>query len=251
MATGRPRPGPCAADTAGCGESVMAADALVLFGATGDLARKKLFPALYHLAAAKRLGVPVVGVAVSDWDDGQLRGYAAEAVRAGVGRVDSQVLEELVGGLVMVSGDYQDPAVFAALAGRLSGAGAVRPVHYLAIPPGLFPVVVAGLAGAGLGGEGRGGFYDGVGAIRDVIQNHLLQVVALLAMEPPVDAEPDSLRDEKVKIFKAMRPADPARLVRGQYEGYLDELGVAPRSTVETFAALTVEIDSWRWAGVP
>src|SRR6266568_4460728 len=155
MATGRPRPGPCAADTAGCGESVMAADALVLFGATGDLARKKLFPALYHLAAAKRLGVPVVGVAVSDWDDGQLRGYAAEAVRAGVGRVDSQVLEELVGGLVMVSGDYQDPAVFAALAGRLSGAGAVRPVHYLAIPPGLFPVVVAGLAGAGLGGDAR------------------------------------------------------------------------------------------------
>jgi glucose-6-phosphate 1-dehydrogenase len=101
------------------------------------------------------------------------------------------------------------------------------------------------------GVEGRGGFYDGVGAIRDVIQNHLLQVVALLAMEPPVDAEPDSLRDEKVKVLKAMRPADPARLVRGQYEGYHGEPGVAPGSAVETFAALRLEIDSWRWAGVP
>jgi glucose-6-phosphate 1-dehydrogenase len=101
------------------------------------------------------------------------------------------------------------------------------------------------------GVEGRGGFYDGVGAIRDVIQNHLLQVVALLAMEPPVDAEPDSLRDEKVKILKAMRPAGPARLVRGQYQGYHGEPGVAPGSAVETFAALRLEIDSWRWAGVP
>ncbi len=101
------------------------------------------------------------------------------------------------------------------------------------------------------GVEGRGGFYDEVGAIRDVVQNHLLQVVALLAMEPPVDAEPDSLRDEKVKVLKAMRPADPSCLVRGQYEGYRDEPGVAPGSAVETFAALRLEIDSWRWAGVP
>jgi glucose-6-phosphate 1-dehydrogenase len=309
----------------------MRADALVLFGATGDLARKKLFPALYHLAAAKRLDVPIVAVAFSDWDDARLRGYATEAVAAAVGQVDGPVLDELASGLVMVSGDYRDSATFAALARRLSEAGAVRPVHYLAIPPGLFPVVVQGLARTGLGRgarvvvekpfgrdlasarelnevlhaafpersifridhylgkepvenllvfrfanaflepiwnrryvssvqvtmaetfgvEGRGGFYDGVGAIRDVIQNHLLQVVALLAMEPPVDAEPDSLRDEKVKILKAMRPADPARLVRGQYEGYHDEPGVAPGSTVETFAALRLEIDSWRWAGVP
>jgi len=309
----------------------MRADALVLFGATGDLARKKLFPALYHLAAAKRLHVPIVAVAFSDWDDAQLRGYATDAVAAAVGQVDGPVLDELARGLVMVSGDYRDPATFAALARRLSEAGAVRPVHYLAIPPGLFPVVVQGLAGTGLGRgarvvvekpfgrdlasarelnevlhaafpersifridhylgkepvenllvfrfanaflepiwnrryvssvqvtmaetfgvEGRGGFYDGVGAIRDVIQNHLLQVVALLAMEPPVDAEPDSLRDEKVKILKAMLPADPARLVRGQYDGYQDEPGVAPGSAAETFAAVRLEIDSWRWAGVP
>ena len=309
----------------------MRADALVLFGATGDLARKKLFPALYQLAAAKRLGVPIVAVAVSDWDDARLRAYATEAVGAAGGQVDGPVLEELAGGLAMVSGDYRDPATFAALARRLAEAGAVRPVYYLAIPPALFPVVVQGLAGAGPGGgarvvvekpfgrdlasarelnrvlhevfpersifridhylgkeavenllvfrfantflepiwnrryvasvqvtmaedfgvEGRGGFYDGVGAIRDVIQNHLLQVVALLAMEPPVDAEPDSLRDEKVKVLKAMRPAAPARLVRGQYDGYRGERGVAAGSAVETFAALRLEIDSWRWAGVP
>jgi glucose-6-phosphate 1-dehydrogenase len=101
------------------------------------------------------------------------------------------------------------------------------------------------------GVEGRGGFYDSVGAVRDVVQNHLLQVVALLAMEPPVDAHPDSVRDEKVKVLKAMRPADPTHLVRGQYEGYLDEPGVARGSTVETFAALRLEIESWRWANVP
>ena len=309
----------------------MRADALVLFGATGDLARKKLFPALYRLAAAGRLEVPVVGVAFSDWDDARLRGYAVEAAEGAEDQVDGTALKELAGSLAMVSGDYRDPATFAALARRLAEVGAARPAHYLAIPPGLFPVVVQGLSQAGLGRgarvvvekpfgrdlasarelnrvlhevfpersifridhylgkepvenllvfrfanaflepiwnrryvasvqvtmaetfgvEGRGSFYDGVGAIRDVIQNHLLQVVALLAMEPPVDAEPDSLRDEKVKVLKAMCPADPARLVRGQYEGYSGEPGVAPGSPVETFAALRLEIDSWRWAGVP
>jgi glucose-6-phosphate 1-dehydrogenase len=309
----------------------MRADALVLFGATGDLARKKLFPALYRLAAAGRLGVPVVGVASSDWDNARLRAYAVKAAEGAEDRVDGTALKELAGSLAMVSGDYRDPATFAALARRLAEVRAARPVYYLAIPPGLFPVVVQGLSRAGLGQgarvvvekpfgrdlasarelnrvlhevfpersifridhylgkepvenllvfrfanaflepiwnrryvasvqvtmaesfgvEGRGSFYDGVGAIRDVIQNHLLQVVALLAMEPPVDAEPDSLRDEKVKVLKAMCPADPARLVRGQYEGYSGEPGVAPGSLMETFAALRLEIDSWRWAGVP
>ena len=133
----------------------MRADALVLFGATGDLARKKLFPALYHLAAAKLLGVPVVGVAVSDWNDAHLRTYATEAAEAAEGHVDGPALDELAGDLAMVSGDYRDPATFAALARRLAEVGAVRPVYYLAIPPGLFAVVVQGLAGAGLSPGGR------------------------------------------------------------------------------------------------
>src|SRR5215472_17594902 len=133
----------------------MRADALVLFGATGDLAHKKLFPSLYHMAAAKQLGVPVVGVAVSPWDDAQLRAYAVEAVRAAEGQLDGLALTELAQSLAMVSGDYQDPATFAALASRLAAVGAARPVFYLAIPPGLFPVVVQGLAQAGLGHGAR------------------------------------------------------------------------------------------------
>jgi glucose-6-phosphate 1-dehydrogenase len=307
------------------------ADALVLFGATGDLARKMLFPALYRLAADGQLGVPVIGVAATEWDDAALARHVGDAVDAAEDTVDAAALSQLQGTLAMVSGDYRDAATFDTLARRLSASRATRPVHYLAIPPSLFALTVRQLHTAGLargarvvvekplgrdlasaqelnrllhevfaesaifridhflgkepvenllvfrfansflepiwnrryiasvqvsltedfGVGGRGGFYDSVGAIRDVIQNHLLQVVALLAMEPPVDADPDSLRDEKVKVLKAMRPADPAHLVRGQYTGYRDEPGVATDSTVETYAALRLDIDNWRWAGVP
>jgi glucose-6-phosphate 1-dehydrogenase len=311
--------------------SAQPADALVLFGASGDLARKKLFPALYHLTATGRLQLPIMGVAVSEWGDAELREYAADSIRGAVDYVDTATLAELTGRLAMVSGDYRDAETFSSLAKRVAATGAERPVHYLAIPPVLFAPVVEGLASAGLhrwarvviekpfgrdlasaqelnavlrgafaepaifridhylgkeavenllvfrfantllepvwnrryvasvqvtmaealGVEGRGGFYDSVGAVRDVVQNHLLQVVALLAMEAPVSADPDALRDEKVKVLKAMQAANPDQLVRGQYDGYLAEPGVAAGSAVETYAALRVEIDSWRWAGVP
>jgi glucose-6-phosphate 1-dehydrogenase len=306
------------------------ADALVLFGATGDLAKKKLFPALYHLTAGGELTVPVIGVAKSDWDDNGLRDYARKAISASVDAVDEKVLSELLNRLSLVGGDYSDRGTFERLAGRLRDAGASRPVHYLAIPPSLFPAVVESLAAVGLnkgsrvvvekpfgsdlasaralnavlrkafteshifridhflgkeavedlmvfrfanaflepiwnrryisnveitmseafGVEGRGAFYDSVGTIRDVVQNHLLQVITLLAMEPPVRDDADSLRDEKVKVLKAMPPVSPDDVVRGQYEGYLAEPGVAPGSTTETYVALRFSIDSWRWAGV-
>ena len=304
-------------------------DVLVLFGATGDLAAKKLWPALYELERHGQLHVPVVGAAASEWDDEALRRYAEASVRAADPAADAGTLGRLLGRLSMVSGDYHSPATFDAL--RAAVGEARTPVHYLAIPPSLFGATVTGLRYAGLaerarvvvekpfgrdldsagalnrlihaafpersvfridhylgkesvenllvcrfantllepvwnrhhvaavqvtmsesfGVEGRGAFYDGVGAVRDVVQNHLLQVLALAAMEPPAGPGADALRDEKVKVLSAVVPPGPDDLVRGQYDGYLDEPGVAAGSSVETYAAVRLSIDSWRWAGVP
>jgi glucose-6-phosphate 1-dehydrogenase len=306
-------------------------DALVLFGATGDLSKRKLFPALYHLARHGRLGVPVIGVARNDWSDEAFRQHAHDSILAAIGEARATVVEEVMQRLDLVSGDYADPRTFEELAATLERAGSKNPVFYFAIPPSAFPLVISSLARVGLsdmgrvviekpfgrdlasarelnatlhasfaedrifridhylgkesvedlmifrfsntllepvwnrnyirsvqvtmsetiGVEGRGSFYDSVGALRDVVQNHLLQVVALLAMEPPVGPEAKHLSDEKAKVFSAMRPLDCAHLVRGQYEGYRQEPGVAPDSETETFAAARLEIDSWRWAGVP
>jgi glucose-6-phosphate 1-dehydrogenase len=316
-------------DSRADGRADSRADAVVLFGATGDLVRKKLVPALYQMARGGRLGVPVIGVARSAWEDDRLRASARSAVEAVGQPVDEAAFRELAESLTMLVGDYGDAAMYEELARRLEGSQ--RPVFYLAIPPSVFPQVVQGLQAAGLaargrvivekpfgrdlqsahelnsvlagafeqksifridhylgkesvegllvfrfantflepfwnrnhvagvqitlgeafGTEGRAGFYDGVGAIRDVLQNHLLQVVALLAMEPPIADDADAYRDEEVKVLRQISPLDPASTVRGQYVGYLDEEGVSESSTTETFVSTCLTIESWRWAGVP
>ena len=305
------------------------ADALVIFGATGDLAHKMIFPALYAMARSGELNVPVVGVAASKWSQAQLRKRVKDSIKQ-AGKIDDRnALDHLLSQLQYVGGDYNEPSTFNALKQAL--ADARRPAHYLAIPPALFATVIKRLGIAGLtdqarvivekpfgrdlasarelnrialsvfaedaifridhylgkeaimnilyfrfansflepiwnrnhvasvqitlaedfGVKGRGAFYESAGCLRDVIQNHLFQIVALLAMEPPAYQGYGAVHSEKAKVFQAMRPLQSDDVVRGQYAGYRKEPGVAKDSDVETFCAMRLFIDSWRWQGVP
>jgi glucose-6-phosphate 1-dehydrogenase len=305
------------------------ADALVFFGITGDLAYKKIFPALHAMVKRGTLHIPVIGVARDDFTLDQLKARARASIGEHGGGVDPEAIKVLDGLLKYVKGEYSDAQTFAALHAALGGAS--RPAYYLAIPPLLFGSVVEHLSksdcGEGarvvvekpfghdlssaqqlnrillnafpedeifridhylgkrpvhnmvyfrfantmlesfwnrshiesvqitmaenFGVQGRGSFYDQTGTIRDVVQNHLFQVLANLAMEPPVRTDSESLRDEKVKVLKAIRPLQPQDVVRGQFDGYRKEPGVAPESQTETFAAVRLQINSWRWQGVP
>ena len=303
-------------------------DALVLFGVTGDLAHKMIFPALYAMTKRGDLRVPVIGVALQTWSLAQLQERVKDSLEQAGGIDDQKAFDQLLSLLNYVSGDYHDPNTFTAIKKALGRAR--HPTHYLAIPPSLFDTVIQGLGTAGLaegarvlvekpfgrdlasardlnriahtvfpedaiyridhflgkeaimnilyfrfansflepiwnrnyvdsvqitlaedfGVENRGAFYETVGCLRDVIENHLFQIVALLAMEPPTSQGFDAVQTEKVKVFRAMRPLGPDDLVRGQYTGYRKEPGVAKNSDVETYCALRLCIDSWRWDGV-
>jgi glucose-6-phosphate 1-dehydrogenase len=303
-------------------------DAFVFFGATGDLAYKKIFPALYAMVRRGGFHIPIIGMARAGWNLDKLKERARDSVQHG-GDYDEQSFGKLAALLRYVDGDYADPETFNKLKNAIGLAKS--PIHYLAIPPSMFASVVQGLQKCGcsnngrvivekpfgrdlasaqaldqtlhevfeessifridhylgkeavqnilyfrfantflepiwnreyirdiqitmaedFGVQGRGAFYEEVGTIRDVVQNHLLQVVTLLAMDAPAGHDPKTMQAEKLRIFRAMQPLDPKEVVRGQFRGYRDENGVAKNSQVETFAALRLRIDTWRWADVP